>query len=97
MTLAEFGEAFLWFCLAGVISLLGVAAAVLAICINYFRGTKGGKTPLVLTILTALSAIVLWVMVYLIDPLPVGLIFGAVNSAFTMLAITSWLNRSDKP
>jgi hypothetical protein len=96
MSLAEIGEAFLWFCLAGVISLLGVASAVLAICLNYFRGTNGGKTPLVLTILTGLSALVLWLMVYLIDPLPVGLIFGAINSAFTMLAITSWLNRSPR-
>ena len=95
MSLAEFGETLLWFLLAAFISLLGIGAAILALCINWFRGTKGGRFPLYLTIFTGLTALALWVIVYVADP-PVGIIMGAINSAFTMICITSWLNRSDR-
>jgi hypothetical protein len=95
MSLAEFGETLLWFLLACFLSLLGIGAAILALCLNWFRGTKGGPLPLYLTFFTGLTAVGLWLIVFFADP-PVGIIMGAINSAFGMLCITSWLNRSDR-
>jgi hypothetical protein len=58
----EIGEAILWFLLSIVITTAGVLAALFAMLIYYFRGTRAGGFAMTCVIFSVLAAAVLWVI-----------------------------------
>ena len=91
----ELGEAFLWFCLSAALTLFGVLAAGVGMGLNYFRGTKAGRMPLVCAILTAIATLLLWLIYVFADP-PCAIIFAGGMSLATFMAFASYWSRYDR-
>ena len=89
------GEAFLWFCLIAALTAGGLLVALIGMWLNYFRGTKSGGTSLACAILTAVSAVLLWLIVAFADP-PLGMLFAGGMSLVTFMAFASWFSRYDR-
>jgi hypothetical protein len=95
MSWQELGEAFLWFCLSIVISAIGAFAALIAMALCYFRGTKAGRPAAFCVILVVLAAVALWLIFAIIEP-PAAMIFAAGMSLAAFMAVGSWLSRYDR-
>jgi hypothetical protein len=91
----EIGEAILWFLLSIVITTAGVLAALFAMLIYYFRGTRAGGFAMTCVIFSVLAAAVLWVIFVAVDP-PAAMIFAAVMSIAAFMSFASWLARYDR-
>ena len=95
MSWQELGEACLWSCLGTTITVVGSLAALIAILICYFRGTRSTRFPLVLAFFAVLSAIGCWAIFYFFDP-PGSIAFVCVTSIAAFMAVASWIARFDR-
>jgi hypothetical protein len=90
----DLGEMFVWFCVSAGIMAFGIFLAVVGITLNYFRGTKVSRAPLMCAILAGLSAVALWLIVAFVDH-PCSIVFSGITTVATLAAISTWLNRSE--
>jgi hypothetical protein len=95
MSLLELGEAFLWLCFCCVLTAIGVLVACIGMALNYFRGTRAGRTPLVCAIVAAGLALLLWLIFALAD-FSTAIFFAAGMSLAAFMAFASYWSRFDR-
>src|SRR5262245_14798675 len=95
MSWQELGEDILWFCLSVAITVIGGFAALVAMMLCYFRGTRAGRPAAFCVILAILAAVALWLIFVFIDP-PAAMVLAAGMSLAAFVSVGSWLSRYDR-
>lgn len=91
----DLGEALVWFIISSVVAGVGMLAALIGLSLSHFRGTRSGRTPLVLAFFTTITAILLWLIVVFFDT-PCSMIYGVTNSLLAFMGFTFYLSRYDR-